>query len=333
MLTALIEGVVSRSARQSVLADATDPPSQREASMLQITADMFSGRPNPTWLVEADEANDLLQEIAKNRSAIGGVSEGFQGLGYRGLVVEVLIDNIAGKHDLPHTFRIGHNADANGLAIAERVLGSMQKAKVMEKGLHALVAEELKRQGAIAKPQEEISEVDHPAPPAASTASGAEKAGGAAAKTVTCWIELGHFNPGFWNDAAHIGANNCYNYASNRRTNTFAQPGRATDHQATVMACDKVTAGAISDGLHHRYNCFPDSEKPRWLMALVVAPGYDYHWYRKQQEGFWGHKPGGTAARNYDNNGAVIMNPETAARGPYTNFCGYFYACKSQKIS
>jgi len=37
--------------------------------------------------------------------------------------------------------------------------------------------------------------------------------------------------------------------------------------------------------------------------GLVVAPGYDYHWYRKQLEGFWGHKPGGTAARNYETTG------------------------------
>jgi hypothetical protein len=146
-------------------------------------------------------------------------------------------------------------------------------------------------------------------------------------------IEVGSFNPGFWNDPAHIGKNNCYNYASNRRTDTFAQPGRASGHQATTMACANVTAAALSDGLHHRFDCFPDTEKPRWLMALVVAPGYDYHWYRKQKEGFWGHKPGHTPAKNVDNNGAVVWNPETAARSPYTDFCGYFYACKSQRIS
>ena len=76
------------------------------------------------------------------------------------------------------------------------------------------------------------------------------------------------------------------------------------------MACADVMAAALSDGLHHRFDCFPDSEKPRWLMALVVAPGYDYHWYRKQKKGFWGHKPGGTAARNVDNDGAIVWNPE-----------------------
>jgi hypothetical protein len=70
-------------------------------------------------------------------------------------------------------------------------------------------------------------------------------------------------------------------------------------------------------------------------VALVVAPGpgfVDFHWYRLQKEGFWGHKPGQTEARNIDQSGAVIYNPETANRGPYTLFCGYFYGCNSQRM-
>jgi len=67
-------------------------------------------------------------------------------------------------------------------------------------------------------------------------------------------------------------------------------------------------------------------------MALVIWPGVDYHWYRHQMGGFWGHKPGSTAARNIDNSGVVVVNPETCNRGGYTNFCSYFYAGKSVKI-
>ena len=287
--------------------------------MIQITADMFSGLPNPTWMVDGDEFKALMQEMAQNQSAITAVDEGFQGLGYRGLVVDALSDNVSDKYDLPSTFRIGNSAHSKGLEIAEKVLRSMRQATVLDDGLHAIVLRQIQQLGS----REETSETDRAAPPA-------PQAGPA---DVTCTIEVGRFNPGFWNDPAYIRRNNCYNYASNRRTNTFAQPGRASGHQATVMACRDVTTAALSDGLHRRFDCFPDSEKPRWLMALVVAPGYDYHWYRKQKEGFWGHKPGGTPAKNTDNNGAVVMNPETAARLPYTDFCGYFYACKSQRIN
>jgi len=152
---------------------------------------------------------------------------------------------------------------------------------------------------------------------------------------VSCTIELGTFNPGFWNNDPTVRShNNCYNYASNWRTNTFAQPGRGCGHMYTAITCEEVTRAALCDGMHRRFDCFPDSEKPRYLVALVVAPGpgfVDYHWYRKQKGGFWGHKPGGTAARNTDESGVVITNPETADRGPYTQFCGYFYSSNSQR--
>jgi hypothetical protein len=99
------------------------------------------------------------------------------------------------------------------------------------------------------------------------------------------------------------------------------------------MACSNVTNAALADGLSPRCTCLADGEYPRRLMALVVAPGFDYHWYRKQQGGFWGHKPGGTAARNWDNNGALVIDPQTCARGFYTDFCGYLYAGKSVVIN
>jgi hypothetical protein len=301
-------------------------------TVIQVTADMFSGRPNPTLVVQSDEAREILREISQNRSIVSAVHEKYQGLGYRGLIVEALSDNVTNRYDLPATFRIANDGQGKGLEIAERVLDSMRKADLVDDALHALTIQELQRLNT----QEDSTEADHSEPPIPPENEGFEKGAHAGVRRkgpVTCWIELGAFNPGFWNDPTHIGRNNCYNYASNRRTDTFAQPGRATGHQATVMACSNVIAAALSDGLHHRFDCFPDPEKPRWLMALVVAPGYDYHWYRKQKEGFWGHKPGHTAARNVDNNGAIVWNPETAARLPYTNFCGYFYACKSQKIN
>ena len=89
----------------------------------------------------------------------------------------------------------------------------------------------------------------------------------------------------------------------------------------------------MADGLRKRCDCLPQSEYPRRLMALVIDPGWDYHWYRHQRGGFWGHKPGGTAARNVDNSNVVIANPETCDRGGYTDFCGYFYAGLSVVIN
>lgn len=133
-----------------------------------------------------------------------------------------------------------------------------------------------------------------------------------------------YYTPSYWNDNSRQGQNNCYNYANNRATNTFAQPGRATGSQASYMDCALVRQAAINDGLE------PISDYPSSFLnfktsaALVVAPGYDYHWYRLDENGTWSHKPGGTRATNLDNAGQVITDPRTANRGPYTQFCGFF---------
>jgi len=135
------------------------------------------------------------------------------------------------------------------------------------------------------------------------------------------------YNPAIWND--HDGVelnNNCYNYATNKRTNTFAQPGKASIGAVTDMACTPVLQSAIEDGLIpwvENVQCPSDKRK----VALVVAPGTDYHWYRQDSNGNWSHKPGGTDATNLDGAGNPITNPRLANRAGgginYVNFCAY----------
>lgn len=138
------------------------------------------------------------------------------------------------------------------------------------------------------------------------------------------------YSPGFWNDGNGVQwNNNCYNYSNNKRTDTFAQPGKAsgiTLSWPTEMNCSAVTNGAVADGVLQPLFagiCFFNQDK----IAMVIAPDWDYHWYRQDTNGMWSHKPGGTMATNLDNAGNPIANPETAARGSYTVFCGYFCSC------
>ena len=141
------------------------------------------------------------------------------------------------------------------------------------------------------------------------------------------------YSPAFWNDGSTVQyGNNCYNYGNNKRTDTFAQPGRRSGDYPNPMACADVTAAAISDGIIAlpASGICPDTEEK---IALVVDPGTDYHWYRLDDNGMWSHKPGGTQATNLDNSGNPISNPETADRCGgwlcYTDFCGYFCSCSS----
>lgn len=304
--------------------------------MIKVTADIFSGRPNPEWVVSGAEAEAALRSLAQTPHAAAALDSGFQGLGNRGLIVEILDDHSYSDYGVPASFRLaggGSPAESQAREVAERLISGLTSPGA---GDHPAIAaegmlplnEDLKKfvmtglpvGGGFATMQagEPATEIDRSA-----------DAGAVAA----CKIETTNFNPAFWNDPAHISKNNCYNYATNRRTDTFAQPGRASGHMYAHINCTDVGNGAVSDG--GTFSCAPDNQKPRWYMALVIAPGpgfIDYHWYRKATQGFWGHKPGGTAARNVDNAGHVVTDPRTANRGPYTIFCRFMFAQKKMVV-
>src|SRR4029077_15181526 len=131
--------------------------------------------------------------------------------------------------------------------------------------------------------------------------------------------------------------NNCYNYANNHITNTFAQPGRGTGHMykqlKTCTGAGAVEPAAVSDGLVASANFSGHLGAGHgWYVALVLWPNNDYHWYRQDKVGCWSHKPGSTAARNVDNAGHAITDPKTANRGPYTVFCTYMITKTSVHI-
>ncbi len=310
--------------------------------MLQITADVFSGRPNPVWIIsDENEAKTILRGIMQDRALVTDSAPPDAGLGFRGVVIESLSDELPQDFDLPPQLYIpaGQYAKSSkGNEIAERLIGMMTRAVPgteatadslpLDETLQKFLVEQLTLGSRVSVQDGRGSSTE--AEPAEEKTS--EEASIDAA--VTCTIELAAYNPGFWNNNSTIRSrNNCYNYASNKRTDTFAQPGRGSGHKYTALTCAAVTTASLYDGLHRRYHCFPTSEAPRYLVALVVAPGVDFHWYRKMKEGFWGHKPGGTAVRNTDNSGKLILDPATCNRGIYTHFCGYFYTCKSQKIN
>lgn len=133
-----------------------------------------------------------------------------------------------------------------------------------------------------------------------------------------------------WNSVFAIqDSNNCYNYSTNYRSDSFAQPGEATGQKYTSFsACDvaapaiSVKKGAISDGLIDKPAQDNKCISPGHLVALVLYSG-DYHWYRKGPNGRWSHKPGHTPATLLDNSGNIITDPRTADRGPYINFCTF----------
>ena len=306
--------------------------------MLRITADVFSGRPAPEWIItDEQEARTTLKEIAKNRSIVAESASAEAGLGFRGFTIEPLSDELAQDFEVPASMYMAAGASATSAKaneIAERLIGLMSSAQSSREAsalgeqlpLDEMLQNFLRQQ---LEPSSRLSVSDVRESSQMTVEASSEQA-------AACIHETVPYNPGFWNNNPVIlNNNNCYNYASNKRTDTFAQPGLGCGKIYTKINCVEVTKASLCDGLHKQFDCFPASEAPRYLVALVIAPGpgiVDFHWYRLMKEGFWAHKPGGTKVRNTDNSGKVITNPATCDRGPYTNFCGYFYTCKSQKI-
>jgi hypothetical protein len=101
--------------------------------------------------------------------------------------------------------------------------------------------------------------------------------------------------PEIWRDADVVPANNCYNYATSIITNTFAQPGSATDKPYNPMniTCEGVINGAESDGLirvkKNQVGDYSGKNKAcHYIGVVVTAPvaADDYHFFRLAKPGF-----------------------------------------------
>ena len=293
-----------------------------------VTLDVFSGRPNPTWNLNEKDAKKFAERFAGK--SVTGAENTEVPLGYRGFSIEsasdvVLPDNIPQKFyvggTLSESFAAGKlkspllTADETDSAV-KWLLSTAGNA--VTEDVANYVKETLKEQKKGMK--EAVKE------PAEDTLLKDLKAVSA------CVIQSTPYNPAFWNDPVTMQNNNCYNYAMNYRSNTFAQPGRRSGHPAPFPPiCSNIQTAANWDG------CKATCAGGNKLVALVIWPGNDYHWYRKHSEGFWGHKPGHTAARNYDSLNRKIdgihLTPFNCARGPYTIFCSYLYSPTGMIVS
>ncbi|KYF80490.1 hypothetical protein BE17_15910 [Sorangium cellulosum] len=302
--------------------------------MLRITADVYSGRENPAWTIEDEfRAREIMDEAIQARRSLASLEvQAPPGLGFRGLIVEPTSDEMfVGLPPESAALRIPVEfaSDPGGRGLIERLIRTLSEPAVA-----ARMAQGRQRAEQAVESVQQFLLEQIAGGLRRTVQEGAEIGAGEAQMLVTCAYEISPYNPGFWNNDPTVRTkNNCYNYASNKRTNTFAQPGRGCGSMYTALNCAEVTRASLCDGMHRRYDCFPDSEKPRYLAALVMWPDRDFHWYRLNSENFWSHKPGSTIARNVDNAGVTIRDPRTCDRGPYTQFCGFFYTSRSQRIS
>lgn len=67
-----------------------------------------------------------------------------------------------------------------------------------------------------------------------------------------------------------------------------------------------------------------------YIIALVLDPGIDYHFYRQNPDGTWSHKRGLTFVYNSDDKNNIIFEPEYCDRNYYdTDWQEHNYRCIS----
>lgn len=279
---------------------------------LRITIDIFSGRPNPVLELSGKEAKEALDRLRPARPL--GKSEALipleSRLGYRGLVVEQIGAPVRG---LPKVFRI----------LDGRLYGPRLSHRATDEEFEEFIARlsgrlkvgngfpEYLRREMIRARRDFVALLHwkHPRHPSSQDCRCAPL-----------------YEPLWWNDGwggQKQGNNNCYNYGTNDSTDTYAQPGRAAGAQYTSFTCASVRPAAIADSVIDAPSANNKCPKEGQLVALVIAPGFDFHWYRKGRAGYWTHKMGNSPATDVDNSGNLIPDPRTANRGAYSIFCTF----------
>ena len=282
---------------------------------LRITFDVFSGRPNPSVTLTDAESADLLKRIGAVKAT--GAAQGSHAepstLGYRGLIVEQVG---TASTALPQRIRVSSSSVSGAAGTLKSVDASVEQSIL---GSAAILA----RAGVSAELATAMR--THAAAAAKTTATTPAPATTTPAPLVCRCAPL--YEPTWWNDGATGGArqfwNNCYNYACDYRTDTFAQPGAASGDVWHQLICANVSAAAVRDSLTPTKVTAIKCPSEGHLVALCMWNTFDYHWYRMGRDGFWSHKPGGMPVTNLDNSGHLISDPRTANRGDYTTFCGF----------
>ncbi|MBA69194.1 MAG: hypothetical protein CML30_10000 [Rhizobiales bacterium] len=272
-----------------------------------VKLDMYSGRENPHWVLTDEQAGELRRRSRDFQEKLGGAPSP-RTLGYRGVEITPIARQEGGVEPLIES----REAELNNGSIYVSGVPELEDF-IVSTGKDFIDPEALEHiQTVFRTPEMRF--------PTLNAGTGCPKCVAADAPA---------YDPAFWNTPQRQPNNNCYNYANNQATNTFAQPGRATGKPITGLSCGGVQPSAQSDGLKPSADfSTPLKAGAGWYVALVIWPGRDYHWYRQDDVGCWSHKPGQTAARNTDNSGNPITDPKACDRGPYTDFCTYMVSGK-----
>lgn len=148
-------------------------------------------------------------------------------------------------------------------------------------------------------------------------------------------------------------SHNCYTYFLNktqkhpvkvckrrgRKRCNKPQPGYYAGYPSIKrknITCKAYNKRILADNKNIRRTRKRDCPNGYHLGALAVNPGIDYHFYRRDKNGYWSHKNGSKKAKVIDASGKLIKDPKYANRNHgkkqnYKNFCGYYCVPNEQR--
>jgi len=141
---------------------------------------------------------------------------------------------------------------------------------------------------------------------------------------------LPQYAPPFWNNDYNILTNNnCYNYACDKPRPRFAQPGRGGGMRISRFDAISIRQALNVDKLEWSSELKKLSSNIHYVAAFighVSKEEVDFHFFRRDENGLWSHKPGRNPVINTDIDRRIIEDPTSkyCNKGDYIQFCGYF---------
>jgi len=144
-----------------------------------------------------------------------------------------------------------------------------------------------------------------------------------------------------WESKDIVKFNNCYAYAFvDMDLNRLSKPQPGFKSSMRPIRADNYTCESFigrvladnEDALFLGYDsdiAFRNTDCDRHLVFLAVdTVNKDYHFYRRNTDGFWTHKPGSGEVLHVDSKNKLILNPYECAREyehyNYSTPCGFF---------
>lgn len=204
--------------------------------MIEIELDIFSGRPNPVWSLDGAQEQELLGRLEAERASNPGQRGAPDRLGYRGYLLRP-----QSQAALSAFASMGLDSEYRLFSLAVGV--SEQEAQAHAEAQSWLTATAYTAGVLTEEPVLEEAQAVIEAIAASSDPDSPDS------EVLACsYFFTSSTDYSFWNASAHRRKNNCYNYASNWRTGTFAQPGRGSSYYPDLTKIGNLNEAAKRDG-------------------------------------------------------------------------------------